>query len=213
MKKTIVILAKSIKNGHFCIAGKDLSNFEWIRPVSTEEGGEITKQQSKLTYQGAEARPWDCNIFHNVEIDFQRHVPLYFQPENYVISETPWQQRYKSSPDILFSLLDNPKDLWGNNLCKINRNDIITPIEASLYLIYVSDLFLYRNEFGKRKVSFTYNNVRYENFSCTDPNFDNLINTQKRYDNATLCLSLGELFNEDNCHYKIVASIFIQDDQ
>lgn len=24
---------------------------------------------------------------------------------------------------------------------------------------------------------------------------------------------LGELFNEDNCHYKIVASIFIQDDQ
>ena len=208
MKKTIVILAKSIKHQHFCIAGKDLETRQWIRPVSNKDGGIITREQSKLTFQGA-GYSWDSKILHNVEIYFLAHSPLYFQPENYVISEIPWQQRYKSSPDILFSLLDNPKDLWGNNSCKINRNDIRNPIEASLYLIYVNNLFLYWNEFGKRKVCFTYNNVRHENFSCTDPNFDELIRKNNQFSQAILCLSLGELFVQDNCHYKIVATIFI----
>ena len=53
MKKTIVILAKSIKHQHFCIAGKDLETRQWIRPVSNKDGGIITREQSKLTFQGA----------------------------------------------------------------------------------------------------------------------------------------------------------------
>ncbi|HHE9442967.1 TPA: hypothetical protein ACPG1Q_000752 [Haemophilus influenzae 10810] len=211
MKKTIVILAKSIKNGHFCIAGKDLSNFEWIRPVSTEEGGEITKQQSKLTYQGAEASPWDCCIFHNVEIDFQRRVPLYFQPENYLIStEHQWIQKYRSLPNILESLLDSPVSLWGSVSPRINKETIIQDdkFSNSLYLIKVQNLKLYINEYKKRKVSFEYKNVLYSDFSCTDPSFDSLMSQKKEYCSAILCISLGELF-KDNFHYKIVASIFV----
>lgn len=113
MKKKIVILAKSIKNGHFCIAGKDLTTGEWIRPVSDKDGSAITREQSKLTFQGASAEPLDCTVFHNVEIDFLQHSPLDFQPENYVISERPWIQHYKFNPNNIFELLDNPETLWG----------------------------------------------------------------------------------------------------
>ena len=31
--KTLVVLAKSIKRGNFCIAGKDMADFSWVRPV------------------------------------------------------------------------------------------------------------------------------------------------------------------------------------
>lgn len=210
MEKTIVILAKSIKNGNFCIAGKDLNTKEWVRPVSDENGGAITREQSKLTFHGAKYAPWDSAIFHKVKIDFSTHSPLYFQPENYVISGRPWLQDYhKAPPEILFSLLDKPETLWGNNSFKINQNVILNGVDASLYLVYVQDMNLYKNDRGKRKVNFIYNGVEYDNFSCTDPNFDYLINKQSRYNEAILCLSLGELFESDNCHYKIVASIFV----
>lgn len=208
MKKTIVILAKSIKNEHFCIAGKDLSTGQWIRPVSDENGGEITREQSRLTFSGA-ASSYDCKVLHNAEIDFSEQVPLYYQPENYLISKVHWLQRYSYKPDNLGDLLDFPEDLWGNTSNKINRNNISNGVSSSLYLVEVSSLRLYKNKYGKRKVDFFYNNVFYSNFSCTDPNFDNLILQREKYDTAKLCLSLGKLFVSDNCHYKIVATIFI----
>lgn len=97
----------------------------------------------------------------------------------------------------------------GGDSFKVNRSSIQNSVEASLYLIKVQNIHLYLNEQGKRKINFTYKNVRYNNFSCTDPNFDSLINNQNEYNEAILCLSLGELFQKDNCHYKIVASIFL----
>lgn len=207
MKKTIVILARSIKNHQLCIAGKDLDTKEWIRPVSNIHGAAITREQCRLTFEGA-GYTWDSKVLHNAEIEFVAHRPLYYQPENYEIAGSQWLQRYNSDIRTLFTLLDFPDTLWGSSSNRVSTNLIKNGVSASLYLIQVKNLYLYINQYGKRKVDFAYNGIQYTNFSCTDPNVDFLRSKSERYNNAILCLSLGELFPQDNCHYKIVASIF-----
>ena len=45
MDRTIVIFASSIKYQGRCVAGKCISSNNWIRPVSTNNGGELSSQQ------------------------------------------------------------------------------------------------------------------------------------------------------------------------
>lgn len=44
MVKTIVVLAKSIKHGKYCVAGKDINSNEWVRPVLDRSGAELSEQ-------------------------------------------------------------------------------------------------------------------------------------------------------------------------
>ncbi|MGC6409042.1 dual OB domain-containing protein [Bisgaard Taxon 45] len=202
MKKTIIILAKSIKNGHFCIAGKDIKTHEWIRPVSTQEGGAITEEQSKLTFEGARSS-YSCKLLHQAEISFSSHVAQKYHPENYLIDGSQWIHKYNYNSEELNNLLDYPNDLW----VKETRIPVDTPVTSSLYFIKVSDLKLYRDHNGKRRTDFIYKNFQYKSIPCTDPSFDGrLMNDHIFYENAFIVLSLGEPYK--GFHYKLVASIF-----
>ncbi|KAE9540626.1 hypothetical protein HT665_08465 [Ursidibacter maritimus] len=206
MNKTIVILAKSIKNGHFCIAGKDILTNDWIRPVSTRDGGAITDIQSRITFEGG-PKPYPCKLLNQVSINFSEHVPRNHHPEDYLISDSQWIHRYNYN-DELANLLDHPNDLWGRG-ARIPQD---TMIGASLYIVRVSNVTLRvsldQNGNRKRRMDFIYNDIPYNDIPCTDPSFDTRIGDSEYlpYDNAIIVLSIGELFN--GYHYKLVATIF-----
>jgi hypothetical protein len=209
LTKTIIVLAKSIKHNNYCIAGKDITSSEWVRIVSDEEGSAISNEQSKCTNNEWEAkgnRPYSSKVLQKIAIEFTKHAPLSYQPENYVISDSLWHHEYGIGEQEIKNYLDNPDFLWNLEerveYSLIENNTI--SIKQSLYLVKVDDLQLYKNEDDKRRASFLYNNQNYD-LPVTDPNFDNIINTSPNLQ-GILCVSLGENFN-GYC-YKIVATIF-----
>lgn len=211
--KTLVIFANSVKHKKHCVAGKDENTKQWIRPVSNLDGAELTREHT-LTSNPYGAFP--VKPMQKVMIDFCDHAPLINQPENWLINqEYQWKQSFKINESQIKDFLDTPNTLWGLSN-KVDFNNIVNKIiniEQSLYLVSVSNLRLYRNQYNKRKADFEYNSNTYINFSVTDPNFDDLLrnseNGEACFNSAYLCVSLGEKFSEDNHCYKIVAWIYV----
>jgi len=199
----IVIFANSVKHHQHCVAGKLTDGSRWIRPVSDENGAELSHEQAKC--QNPHGR-FNVKPLQKVTIGLESHAPLPNQPENYIIDDSIWQQNYRIEIAGLPRYLDDPDSLWGEgdrvDYRMIKHRDI--QIDQSLYLVEVGDLNLYLNRFEKRRASFTYNGIQYD-LAVTDPNFDNLVQNPAELQNI-LCISLGEEF-EGSC-YKLVATIF-----
>ena len=213
MKKTIIIFANSVKRHQHCVAGKDISTKEWIRPVSnTSEEKELTNQQCTC-----ENFQEPVKLLQQIEIDFLQHDPLKNQPENYLISDKKWVLSVSSSinRDNVCSYLDKPDNLWIDGE---NQNDRVTynlieskkiQITQSLYLIAVDKIHIYWkdrtqwNQNPQRRGKFAYNNIEYD-LAITDPNFEQY--EEQDLINKFLCISLSGQFN--GFCYKIIASIF-----
>jgi hypothetical protein len=202
IKKTITILANSYKHGHSCVAGKCISSGAWVRPVSSNEGGALTNQQKMYSNKFGN---YSVKLLQNIEMSFERHAPLPNQPENFLISDMIWQQRYSFDKKKLNSLLDVPESLWGSG-DRVSYNCIINgqqQIVQSLYLIQASNFSLATSSV-KPRAKFEYNRTEY-NLAVTDPHW---MNKQDEGISRTpiICLSLGEVFNGD-C-FKLIANIF-----
>ncbi len=201
MKKIVVIFANSVKFNNHCVAGKDILTKQWIRPVSTREGAELSDKQVK--YVNPMGR-FTVKPLQKIEIGFSEKASILHQPENHVINEDEWVQRYNINIDEIEEYLDTPNDLWGcaDSIDSTSVRDGNVVIKQSLYLVRVSNVELYTREYDgklRRRVSFEYNGIEYD-LSVTDPNFDNILNH-----NNVLCISLGGEYNSR--HYKIVAAI------
>lgn len=221
MQKEIVILAKSIKNGKYCIAGKDVETKEWIRPVPTEDGKELSGEQSKSYFVDNNGNPvgYPCKPLQKVRINFLKHVPLPYQAENYLIDDSKWMQNYKINNHELNQYLDKPQVLW-NTSDHIKSTDLnrYNPNGNSLYLIQANNINLlctYNNNSKNRRISFDYNGNKYD-LRCTDPEFDKIIGSgnNKQIDSAILCISLAAPFEHNSYpseirHYKLVAAIYL----
>jgi hypothetical protein len=96
MKKVIVIFANSIKHGQHCVAGKCLQTKEWIRPVSNALGAELSNLQA--TYANKYGN-YIVKPKQKIEMNFKKHTPISQQPENYLIDDTQWYQRYSIKDD------------------------------------------------------------------------------------------------------------------
>ena len=206
--RKIVVLAKSYKPGGFCIAGKDLRTGQWIRPVSTAEGGSITDTQSKLTFVGSSSRrPWSCQTLNNVVLPLQTHAPLSYQPENHVIDVGHWRQEYNTRRNELLQYVDEPSDLWGEG-DRISTHVADSGLDASLYLVRVSDLRLYVTAADRPRAAFVYQGIRYD-FACTDPQFAALAQQQAQHEHAVLCVSMSMPFYGH--HFKLVAAVYVNE--
>lgn len=213
--KTIVVLAKSIKHGGHCVAGKDVNTGKWVRVVSDTNGAELSNQQCKCTntqWQMNGNQPYNPKILQKLKINFSQVAPLINQPENHVVSENiVWQQEYRIDLSDLKNYLDNPISLWDEgssiNYHEIESGNIL--ISQSLYLVQVTNLKLYsyidNYNKTKRRASFSYNEYDYD-FPVTDPNFDSILSNSSQLLNI-LCISLGEQYTDGVC-YKIIATIF-----
>ena len=111
-------------------------------------------------------------------------------------------------------MISKTTNLWGLGNSNPYQNiqlGCLQSIEASLYLIQVQNLRLYTNQFNgqtRRRASFDYNSVNYD-FPVTCLTFDDHIRQNNLYQNAFLCISLGEPSPHDNRCYKLIASIFV----
>ena len=142
MKKTIVILANSVKHGQHCVAGKDMITKKWIRPVNDAGGSELTNEQAKCKNPHG---IFPISVLQKIEMDFSQTAPLINQPENCIITDKIWVQRYKIDRNELDSYLDKPDILWCNKSSsgngekdRVNYDQILNGnvvIEQSLYLI------------------------------------------------------------------------------
>lgn len=220
MNKTIVVFANSVKHHAHCVAGKDIVTKEWIRPVSDEHGEALTHEQSSYENNG---KVWRVKPLDKISIEFDTHVPLLQQPENYLITGQLWETKYIINHQEISEYLDHPEDIWLDNSTRSDRvavscvqNSQIS-ISQSLYLIRPESFILhvveYENEQGEIKKrargSFIYNGDSYEKLTITDPKIWREMNDLNFGDyprnDIYLCVSLGEEFG--NYFYKIIAAV------
>lgn len=208
--KKIICLANSKKNHGRCVAGKNTSNGQWIRPVS--DMGALSVEN--ISYENGSA----AALLDVIRIPFERKTPTTYQPENILISEGTWEKIDEYSISDLDNLCEDPTTLWQNNG---GYNDKIPQSymdenrpESSLVLIKPQSIRISRDNFFAKKnvrAQFNYNEITY-NLKVTDLDIINKF-TQKpegihplRCSEVYLCLSLAGPF-PDNYFYKLLASI------
>src|SRR2546426_8668831 len=87
----LLVLASSRKHGGRCVAGWDLTNDRWLRPVSPLPDG--TLEQAHCAIEGDWPHLFDVV---RVEIDTQRATV--YQPENWEITDRPWERVSVAEP-------------------------------------------------------------------------------------------------------------------
>lgn len=138
-KKTIVVLANSVKKSGRCLAGKELvrvgdrwSVRGWIRPVGSATGAEISLP---LMIRSLGREP---ELLEMIELCFEGSVPLPDQPENWLVDRN---QKWKSLGHFPWadvdSLIDSPEGLWDNSSSRRVAKGFPQGMNqpASLYLI------------------------------------------------------------------------------
>jgi len=142
-RKTIVVLANSVKSSLRCLAGKELIKEgekwkigDWIRPVSTIDGGGLS------VYAMTEALGHDPELLEIIEIPLTEAAALAFQPENWLI-EKPQKGSWKSHGmfprEKIDLLVDKKPEFWHDPEASARRVKEGWPQKmsktASLYLI------------------------------------------------------------------------------
>ncbi len=199
----IVVLANSVKHRQHCVAGKLIGSNQWVRPVSTPMGGEISHAQARCQNPMGS---FPLRPLQRVRIGLTDHVPLLNQPENYLIDGSSWVQNYCLPEQDLVQYLDAPENLWGlgDRVSHWHIQQRVVHIAQSLYLVKVENLQLYINAYGKKRGSFFYNEMAYD-LAVTDPKFDAILRGNRPLQ-GILCISLGCVF-EGYC-FKLVACLF-----
>ena len=213
MKKHFICLANSFKYKGRCLAGIEvefnnakfspLKNEDgtpkWIRPVSREEHGELSTQETQKIY-----------MLDIVEIEVTENCPKFAQSENvYYTSLIKGGKKYERNEKGLNDLCNlTNSDLLFNRRRSI-PTDVFQQSGYSLIFIKASNCTFYNDEKARLRVKFSYNDTDYD-LPVTDPAFINFmemiglvnLNTTKNY---YFTISLGEEY--EGSHYKLVAGV------
>jgi hypothetical protein len=87
----LLVLASSRKRRGRCVAGWDLDNGCWVRPVSPRADGTLELAHCELDGSWPE-------VFDVVRVDLTAHQPTAYQPENWIIADEPWQLLERADP-------------------------------------------------------------------------------------------------------------------
>jgi hypothetical protein len=208
----ILILANSTKKRGYCVAGKEIASNKWIRLVANSMGAELGLNQT--TYNDLANRrqtiPYEP-LNKVLRLNLGNAVPLLYQPENVLVNQNLGQEIKVTQPSITY---DTPSDLWGVG-DRIKASDIeqgLVKITQSLYLIQVSNMQFYTNNYNKNRAYFQYENNTYDLGTTINPSiFNNLKNGLLSHNNI-ITISLGEPFlnprSNQREHYKLVAAVF-----
>lgn len=221
-QKTFVCLANSFKHGGRCVAGIELVNGNfgpWIRPISHRPGRGLNYTERSYA-DGSE-----CALLDVIEGDFHARAPDGYQSENWLITEgLRWRKVDAMDADDLAPVVHNGQGpLWphtgstgGGHNDKIDAVNLVG-LDSSLALVRVDacQFTVTANPFKGDKldvrVIFTWGGQR-NNLKVTDPNICHTLQNQGAgvYDaqDATMCISVGEVFAARNEAYKLAASVF-----
>jgi len=165
MNKRVLLLAVSCKEGGLCPGGLDLDEpSRWIRIVK-DDGQAGAVQGHEIAY----ADPLDI-----IEFD-GRPMPQGKQQENWVIDNNSCRKTGTRTQDVLEWAYQKYayKGFWGNYRAYLNEQEFAAISEPSESIMKVSNVKIYRNEWGKAKIDFNWSGARYKikGVSMTDPDF------------------------------------------
>ena len=213
MLKKFVCLAKSVRKGGFCIAGKEiLANGgigKWFRPIGRSQEALPT---AECTF----------NIGHIVTCEVSDYVSSPTQPENYKVAQHPSWRIINTFPvRQIETLLDFPPTLWSTGCSSYHgTNDKIFYENASqfgnsLCFIKIDGATITKNDESfdgvsrfKIRLAFNYNNVDYC-LIVTDPKLSTpywnqlQVGASGQIGPSYLTISLAMPYN--NYCYKLVA--------
>lgn len=218
MKKEILLLTKSKKNGGYCTAGIDIETGDWIR----------------LILAGYDAVPkyyfkYDDNtkpeVLDTICVDvIQENLGDSCHPEDVLIKKT----FKKSNTNGIDSLLKRIKDdhkahnlIYYSTLNKIYDTIFSSFPEEdrySLMIIEPRNIVFYTDHKNKLSVKFSYKGRNYSNIRVTDEKiiskFSDVEDIEYGIRYPAECyfvISLGEPF-EDGNRYKLLASVINKED-
>jgi len=217
VKKQLICLANSKKFNGRCVAGLELKDEEagdWIRPVSTIQGGAVP-----LPIQLASGE--NLELLDIIEVTLLGHHPDACHVENWLYDASkPWRKVGTFDPGELGGLVDEPADIWGTGTGWSNsavRKSESETLGSSLLLVAVKRARMLVKKWpqGDTSVSvdFDYASDNYE-FKVTDPQ------QKKRYIGkgagsyalagpVYVCASLTELHGEERT--KLAAAVLTKD--
>ena len=218
--KQIAILAKSAKNGNFCVAGFDLDTKNWLRPISDNPETKDAVTFDDATYlNGDEIHA--VKIFDVVEIEVEEKIsdnPI--QPENfYYAKNSRWKKIGETDLKHILKWrgYDDRQEIFFSGERTISPEEIKSRERRESLLLLSATNFVVRVEVSDRKkfyAHFDYNGKRYLRFGVGDlkirKQFEN--NEEGEYffaDEVSMVCSLTNPFFETNLCYKMVAQIFI----
>lgn len=221
MKKKVLLLAVSCKNGGLCPGGLDLSNPEkWIRIVS-DDGNAGSVQGYEIDF----AEPLDIIEFEG------RPMPQGKQQENWVIDNDSCKNlgrgsfRGDSSDKTLAAWAYRNYEyhgFWNNYKAYLTEDEFEHVTSPSESILKVTDVRIYKNNFDKAKIDFNWNRARYriQSISLTDQDFyDQIDGEEVTFDEAYIVISIpkevGDFINPntgDRQAYKFVSKVFGLDD-
>lgn len=224
MFKTIILLTKSRKKGGYCTSGIDINTGEWIRIVSDGVGCHSDEiKGNQLTYNTDE----EAEILDVITINYIKHEPIYYQPENYINDNNKfWQKIGQANINEIAQLhpFENKEYVYFDTNYKVTA-DFIKGLDNkykySLILIKVTNLVvrISLKPWDQEKsvsIDFRYNNKDYRYFRITDDDFalkyyDYTVGNYTLFGCYSLVISLGEPFafgNDALNHYKLIAKVF-----
>ena len=211
----VICLANSRKLSGRCVAGLRTDGGGWIRPVSELEHGILTERHYQYV-DGTECRPLDV-----LRIDVARPAPECHQPENWALSQKPWQlvcrPAVSQHRQLLAAHVVAGPSLLGSRFDRIPHATLrAAPAAASLALIEPRNLRWHVGTSlrGKTKVRalFELAGAKYD-LTVTDPVWEQKLLSAPTKDELIphrgrvwLTVSLGEPFS-DTCCYKLVATV------
>ena len=207
MKKRVLLLAVSCKTGGLCPGGLDLDDpRKWIRIVK-DDGRAGAVQGRDIDY----ADTLDIIEFEG------RPMPLGKQRENWVIDNNSCKKTGSKSPAILDRVYRDYSyhGFWGNYKSYLDVDEFDDVTEPSESILKVTDVNIYKNDFNKAKIDFSWNGVHCSGISMTDREFYGSIDDGKVHiDEAYIVISIPK--DCDWCHpetgeyraYKFVSKIY-----
>jgi hypothetical protein len=210
MKKRVLLLAVSCREGGLCPGGIDLENeSQWIRIVRDDgRGGSV---------QGVDidfARPLDI-----IEFD-GRPMPQGKQQENWVIDNHSCKNlgraKLKNGNNTDKGILDyaykkySYNGFWGNYKAFLNEKEFEEINQPSESIMRVSNVHIYEDDNGKSKIDFDWSGARYRIkwISMTDQDY---YGKDVTFDNAYIVISIPKETNfyvNEQRAYKFVSRVF-----
>jgi hypothetical protein len=202
----LLCLAYSRKYSARCLAGLHLDTFEWVRPVSASEHGELSAAVCRLDI-GRAPRPLDV-----IRIQLKNPRPESHQPENWLVGDREWKlvdqwSLSDAKAHLDAKVLSGPR-LLGDTSDSIDWDWIQeNGVEASLGLVKVRPSFRV-NPWGSLRAGFELRSTCYD-LAVTDVAAWTNEVSQPDYrvqSDWYFTISLGERYVKKNRAYKPVAA-------
>jgi len=193
MRKKVLLLAVSCREGGLCPGGLDLDEpSKWIRIVKDDgQGGAV--QGHEIDF----AKPLDIIEFEG------RPMPQGKQQENWVIDNNSCKNKGKgrlnngngTEKEILDWAYQKYayKNFWGNYKAFLNEQEFEAVSAPSESIMKVSNVSIYKNERGSAKIDFDWAGAKYriKGVSMTDQDFyDRIREGNVTFDNAYIVTSI-----------------------